>query len=71
MQALSASIVVLAGALCLCAGAFVSESTPRTFIVMGTGGFLLIAGLFYWVISLGPPEGIEEEPAKEEDAPKS
>lgn len=70
MQTISASIVILAGAICLCGGAFAPESI-RGIIVMGTGGLLILVGLFYWVISLAPPDAIQDDMDKKKELPES
>ena len=56
MRSISASLIVFTGAACLCAGAFVPNPDFRTYIVVGVGMLISVAGLFAWFVSLVSPK---------------
>jgi hypothetical protein len=52
VSSISASLIVIAGAACLCAGAFVPNPDFRTYVLVGVGMLICLAGAFGWFVSL-------------------
>ena len=55
MKAISAAIVVHAGAACFAVGSLVSHGDTQTFVML-VGGVLALAGLWQWFTTMRQPD---------------